>query len=271
MKYFNFIKISWVIIATSSAIALITSVANCETTTVTYQVLSGGDDSYTNIQLQFTGSDSLWIGYWDEEPPPYAMCAMRFVDVNVPPGVLITDARLIIRAFVNDLGRLVYGVIQAEDEDNPPGFYGRLLVDITKTTESAQWDHLDDWSYTKWYTSPDISEVLQTIIDRPGWSAGNAMVVVYSNRKSEGQFRKICSYDFSSNSGAKLQITYGYPPAGDFEPDGDVDTIDFAVFADAWYSAEGDTFWNPACDLYADGFIDELDLELFAENWLYSL
>jgi hypothetical protein len=76
----------------------------------------------------------------------------------------------------------------------------------------------------------------------PGWSAGNAMVLIYSNRKSEGHFRDICSYDFSSNGGAKLQITYGYPPTGDFEPDRDVYMEDFAVFACAWYTEEGDDY-----------------------------
>ena len=269
----NFLRICWITLVVLVALSLTTDVANCETTTVTYQVSDGGDDSFTDTQLQFTGSDYLRIGYWDEEPPPFVMCAMRFRNIDVPYGVIITDARLIIRAFTNDPGRLVYGVIQAEDADNPLGFYGRLIVDLIKTTESVNWDHIDDWSLAKWYTSPDISEVLQTVIDRSGWSAGNAMVLVYSNRRSEGQFRHICSYDFGSQhtSGPKLEITYGELPIGDFEPDGDVDMDDFAVFARAWHTEEGDVFWNPACDLYADGFIDILDFVVFTDNWLATI
>ena len=42
-------------------------------------------------------------------------------------------------------------------------------------------------------------------------------------------------------------------------------------FARAWYTEEGDDFWNPACDLYADGFIDIFDLDLVVGNWLSSL
>lgn len=57
---------------------------------------------------------------------------------------------------------------------------------------------------------------------------------------------------------------------GDFEPDRDVDLKDFAVFASAWKSNQGDTNWNPFCNISNpnDGIIDELDLRVFASNWL---
>lgn len=50
--------------------------------------------------------------------------------------------------------------------------------------------------------------------------------------------------------------------SGDFEPDGDVDFVDFAVLADAWNSELGDANWNAICDIsaIADSVIDELDL-----------
>ena len=57
---------------------------------------------------------------------------------------------------------------------------------------------------------------------------------------------------------------------GDIEPDGDVDFEDFAVFASAWKSRDGDINWNVFCDISSpeDGVVDELDLSVFCSNWL---
>lgn len=70
----------------------------------------------------------------------------------------------------------------------------------------------------------------------------------------------------------KVHLYQGLPFPGDFEPDGDVDFYDFAVFAPAWKSSGGGGNWNPDCDISNpnDGVIDELDLAVFAENWLAS-
>ena len=63
------------------------------------------------------------------------------------------------------------------------------------------------------------------------------------------------------------------PIPGDFNKDDSVDLRDYAIFALAWLSSEGDANWNPACDLAGsgDGVIDILDLAVFLENWLGSV
>lgn len=60
------------------------------------------------------------------------------------------------------------------------------------------------------------------------------------------------------------------PIPGDFEPDGDVDSDDFAIFAKAWLTSQGHERYNPACDINfpADEFIDIYDLLVFVDNWL---
>ena len=58
--------------------------------------------------------------------------------------------------------------------------------------------------------------------------------------------------------------------SGDFEPDGDVDFVDFAVLADAYGSQVGDANWNVVCDISvtADSVIDWKDLKEMADYWL---
>ncbi len=57
---------------------------------------------------------------------------------------------------------------------------------------------------------------------------------------------------------------------GDFEPDRDVDLKDFAGFAVAWQSREGEPNWNVFCDISSpeDEVVNELYLAVFCSNWL---
>ena len=57
----------------------------------------------------------------------------------------------------------------------------------------------------------------------------------------------------------------------DINEDGEVNGIDFAIFALAWQSNDTPTSnWNPACELAepANGIIDGLDLKVLMDNWL---
>ena len=62
------------------------------------------------------------------------------------------------------------------------------------------------------------------------------------------------------------------PPRGDFEPDCDVDSVDFSVLALSWLLADGQAGYDPNCDISipADDIIDGKDLKIFTNNWLFG-
>ena len=105
---------------------------------------------------------------------------------------------------------------------------------------------------------------LNTLIDpNLGWSLGVAICI------NDNGWIVGCGDNSDGDSHAFLLT-----PAvlGDFEPDRDVDIVDFAVFASAWKSRQGDDNWNPFCDISDpnDGIIDELDLSIFINRWMTS-
>ncbi len=63
---------------------------------------------------------------------------------------------------------------------------------------------------------------------------------------------------------------FSYTYLGDFAGGCDVDFADFAVFASAWLTEEGQAGYDPNCDIAVpyDGAIDEKDLQVFTDNWL---
>jgi beta-lactam-binding protein with PASTA domain len=57
---------------------------------------------------------------------------------------------------------------------------------------------------------------------------------------------------------------------GDFDKDGNVNFVDFAIFASAWLTEPGEAKWNPECDIsdLSYDIIDEVDLAEFTKHWL---
>lgn len=53
----------------------------------------------------------------------------------------------------------------------------------------------------------------------------------------------------------------------DFNGDGAINFLDYAILLNAWMTSEGQTGWNPLCDLSGDGTIYYEDLALFVCGW----
>ena len=75
-----------------------------------------------------------------------------------------------------------------------------------------------------------------------------------------------------ANSPQTVQVDLNIIIKADFDADGDVDLVDFGMFALAWLKAQGQDGYNPVCDIAepSNNFIDEADLAAFGQNWLYQ-
>lgn len=170
--------------------------------TVEYRVSSGADDASGmkyGASQDLSGA-SLSIGS--------SAAGMRFVGVQVPPGAVIKSAKLSVCSFTYGLTGSIEGRIRAEAADNPADFSGRRVATLKGTSASQAWN----WDSTPWtantsYESPDLRTVLQEIIDRPGWSSGNAVVILYSCTSYDDD-RRFWSFDGAPEKAARLKITY---------------------------------------------------------------
>jgi len=186
-------------------------VAKSATTTVTYQVSASADDGYAwSATEQDTASGYLMIGDDRTYTVPYYMSAMRFTNVAIPRSAAIIDAHLKISSINEGYRGQIYGVIQAETADDAIDFSSRYIGAIGKTTAATDWDHKDAWAANTYYTSPDISSVIQEVVNRPGFGSGNSIAIYYSTRDLSGKARSFASYEYSPASAAGLEITYEY-------------------------------------------------------------
>lgn len=145
--------------------------------------------------------------------------AVRFSDVTVPrevDGVPVTvsNAYIEFTARDNNGGRTfrrreITLKITAEAADNAAAL-GTARYNIssrTDTTASVTWTISDEWSTGSTYTTPNLGPLVQEIISRPGWNAGQAIVFKIDWVSGDGG-RVAYSYDGNATKAPRLVIEY---------------------------------------------------------------
>jgi len=173
-----------------------------------YQVSASDDDGYASqSSSQNLRTDYLKVGSYSGHEAPYYTSGMVFKGMNIPPSAEIISAYLEIRSYENYLTNTVYGKIQAQDTDNADSLSQMPYISARPRTDaSVNWDHHAPWTKDTWYRSPDIADVIQEVVNRTGWSAGNSLAILYSTRLSEGGYRHFYSYD--GGYAPKLLVTH---------------------------------------------------------------
>jgi major membrane immunogen (membrane-anchored lipoprotein) len=171
--------------------------------TLYYQVSYDVDDAYyfkdapensnTFVMLNFIGDYKTIAG-------------LRFRNVQIPQGATIISANLYTRvkyyANSDDANCTIYG----DDIDNSDIIEGgQSLASRSLTTANVLW-HQENLGYS-WVESPNVSSIIQEIINRPGWVKGNNITIITNDTQS---IKNLTIYDYqdSNSNAAKLNITY---------------------------------------------------------------
>lgn len=134
-------------------------------------------------------------------------CGLRFRNVTIPQGTTITRAWLEVWCVKADDPNCN---IVGEAADNAVDFATTLHVfSRTKTAASVTWNAANV-GLGLFVSSPDITTVVQEILNRAGWVSGNAMVIILDGRNTTATSITVDSFDDTTPSqAAKLHITYG--------------------------------------------------------------
>jgi len=124
----------------------------------------------------------------------------------------------------------------------------------------GQW-HLYEWNlednshWTGWNNGDGIIDTPDFTIDSIQITGGDSDAEIFIDHIAH------------SND---ISLAYLFSIPGDYEPDGDVDFIDFARFSADWLKTSN---FNPISDMHnsENYIIDLFDLSVFAQNWLNGL
>lgn len=145
---------------------------------------------------------------------------LRWQSLAIPAGSTITTAYITFNAQRDCTGTATRSRICGELDSNPSTFADNSGVFDTRyanhTTAVIDWDNLPAWYTDTTYQSPEIKTVIQEIIDLPGWSAGNSLVLFwqdFDNRSTlTSDNRKFAdSYDSDNTKTPALYIEWTPP------------------------------------------------------------
>ena len=147
--------------------------------------------------------------YLQHDDMSHRQAFLRFRGVDIPQGTRVGTAQLQVRAA--DGSCLKNGVIriwaEAADDSAPfdPSFRGSLGL-RPKTSRYHDWKITERWRWAESKESLDLSDVINEVLLRPGWRAGNSITLVLS--QTFGSFAcSIMSADYSLKYAPRLRLS----------------------------------------------------------------
>ena len=135
---------------------------------------------------------------------------LRFIDIAIPRGAVILDAYIQFssdgtQSEHTDLSFRAHDVAYAPAFDSPD-FY---LSTLSPLTNSVLWTDVPPWTgyglQGKDQKTPDLSSLVQHIVNKPDWSQGSSMAFIIVGTGH----RKTISWDTDPGKAPKLVVDYG--------------------------------------------------------------
>jgi hypothetical protein len=175
--------------------------------TIDDQIDNGYHDAHEDgDNTSFTNSNSIVYIKGQPVDADRTIAGLIFDPINIGNSDTIDVAYITIKAYSSTLDD-PYLELYCEDEDDVNDFNTEQDVyNRTKTSASVSWV---DWDLgTDWSNSPSIISPIQEVINRGGWSSGNALCIIGDGDDSNARNLAFDSYDGSTTDCAKLHIEY---------------------------------------------------------------
>jgi hypothetical protein len=166
------------------------------------EISDGDDDVYELFGNLFVTSDGIFAGH--STFGGESVSGLRFQNVAIPQGSTIDSATLTIN--ISGLDGSPDLNVYGNDVDNAAVWSdpGNMPSDITKTTALKNATPGSTGSL-----AIDVTNIVQEIIDRGGWTSGNSLALcIFDNAGSGNNEIEFDSFETSGGSPATLDITY---------------------------------------------------------------
>jgi hypothetical protein len=156
-----------------------------------------------------------WIGYGAAP-----QTGLVFSGVDIPPGATITSATIKCYGFGYNGTPFNEDPATTRIEGFAEDSAAVFMADGTNrpssrdpSTQYVEWS--GPWTFFfQWLETPDLSQIVQEIIDRPGWASGNNLGFRLSNPSGKGTAWRLLDYSSGFNNGltpTTLQVSYIIP------------------------------------------------------------
>jgi hypothetical protein len=139
------------------------------------------------------------------------IAGVRFRNLTISQGTKINNATLLVRTiYTYDAGTNITVTIAGDDVDQSEAFVNSSSFTRTYTNAFVVWN-ISDVNGNSWH-NVSVTEIVQEIVDRPGWTSGNDLSLVIFTDAGTPR-REFASVDGNPAHVAILNITYAETPA----------------------------------------------------------
>ena len=194
----------------------ITNGATCNNASFATQILAGSDDAEQYGKTTVLNNSSLKLVAYTRNSTRYAQTVgLRFSNIKVPQGSVITGAHLEFVAAGTNTTTVNSGfTIKGQASDNAETFRDsdNNISGRATTSASVRWNAtsnpvLSDWSNGNTYSSPDLTSIVQELVNRSGWASGNSMAMIITGTDTSN-LRQATAYEGGAGKVAKLIINF---------------------------------------------------------------
>ncbi len=180
--------------------------------TVSTRIAQSSDDAEQTVS---SGSVTITSGTLNVPRSTTAtqLDGLRFQNITILQGATITNATIQFTANNSDTSTTINALIRGEAATNAATFAAtnNNISSRATTSASVAWSSIGSWTSgaTTNATTPDLTTVVQEIVNQGGWASGNSMSFIISdNSSTSGTQRRAYSYDSSSADAPLLSVTY---------------------------------------------------------------
>lgn len=170
--------------------------------------ISSGMDDVEEAQNGSIVTNSTDIELVDENWQGNQTVGLRFADLNIPQGAIITNTYIqftVDEQSSEDCNVLIYGHLSDNSEPFSTNSYN--VSSRTRTYSSVNWN-IDAWNTVEQadqiQRTPQLNNIVQEIVDRSGFSQSSAISFIITGNGS----RIAESYDGSQSGAAALVVEY---------------------------------------------------------------
>ena len=137
------------------------------------------------------------------------LTGVRFV-LDVPPGATVGSATIdfISKGKGENANTLTFQ-IQTVDKAATFTTASANISSRNVSSESVKWNP-GTWSDGQVYTSPDLSALIQTVVDREGFQQGNHVVLTIASSSGNSNKRAARTYDYDGTGSQAPTLSVGY-------------------------------------------------------------
>lgn len=195
----------------------ITSEIDGHNPSFTRRVTASADDCFRRLTPSAFSIPSVTVEVGAVSGISYELGAgIRFTNIAIGQGKTILSANITFQASQTQSGNNCNSKFSAEDVKNASNFSGDNTTTFdarfaNHTTAMVAWDTIPAFTADSDYTSPDLSTIIQEMVDRSDWASGDSIVIFwedFEDRSTDGAFRRLKAWDGDSNNAPLLSIEY---------------------------------------------------------------